>query len=313
MIDEEARYFRFVEDDNNQNISNETHKSYSYWLAVFDTFIKKPSAIISIILLVLLILSVIIIPIFTPEGWLDITKTVNSKNIAPNSTHWWGTDAVGRDLFFMCFLGARKSLLLALASSIIVLIIGTIVGLLWGYFKKIDFIFIEIYNLFSNIPSLLIYMLLATIFTSAFPYMPQEARLIISLSITGWIGLARFIRNQIFIIDNREYNIASKSLASSPFRIMIKNYLPFLLAIIITELSLIIPSMISSEVSMSYFGVGLPSNEISIGAILNLGSKYFNERPYQLLAPAALLAAIILIFFLLGLALSDALDPKKHR
>lgn len=309
---DEAKLFKFVdlkEDTKNESI----HKSYSYFNSVFKTFIKKPSAIIAISLLILLIFGIIIIPIFTPDGWLDISKTTDSKNIAPNFLHWWGTDAVGRDLFFMCFKGAGKSLFLALISSGIVLVFGTVIGLIWGYFKKIDFVFVEIYNLISNIPSLLIYMLLSTIFTSAFPLIPAEIRLIISLTITGWIGLSRLIRNQILIIDNREYNLASKNLGSSAFKIMSRNYLPYLLAIIITEFSLIIPSMISSEVSMSYFGVGLPSNEISIGAILNLGRQYFNERPWQLLAPAFLLALIILIFFLLGLALSDAMDPKKHR
>ena len=94
---------------------------------------------------------------------------------------------------------------------------------------------------------------------------------------------------------------------------MLRNLLPYLLAVIITELSLMLPGMISSEVSMSFFGVGLPVETISIGAILDAGYRYFVQNPWQLLAPAGTLAFIIFTFYLLGLALSDALDPKKHR
>ena len=94
---------------------------------------------------------------------------------------------------------------------------------------------------------------------------------------------------------------------------MIKNLLPYLLAVIVQQLSLTIPGMISSECSLSFFGVGLPSNSVSIGAILDLGRKYFKTYPWELLAPAGFLAAIIFAFYLIGLALADALDPKKHR
>ncbi len=288
---------------------------YSYWKSVFRVFIRKPSAIISTTLLILMILGIIIIPLFCPEGWTDHLSPVvfNMKNIAPNSEHWWGTDTLGRDLFFLCWQGLGKSMYLAIISSLIVLVIGTFIGLVWGYFKKLDPLFIEIYNLIVNIPSLLIYMLLSSVFISAFPTMPAEVRLIIALTITGWIGLARFIRNQVLIIENREYNIASKTLGTPPLRIMFKNFLPFLLAIIITEFSLEIPGMISSEVSMSYFGVGLPSGTVSIGAVLDRGRAQFMTYPWQLLAPSGILALVIFIFYLLGLAFSDALDPKKHR
>lgn len=284
---------------------------YSYWKSVFKVFIKKPSAIISIVTLVLLVLAMIIVPIFAYEGAYDSNLAI--KDLAPSAEHWFGTDLVGRDLFFMCFKGLTKSLYLAIISSVVNIIVGTIVGLIWGYFRRLDPILIEIYNLVSNIPSLLIYMLLAFVFTHAFPELPVDARLIIALTLTGWIGIALFVRNQTLIITNREYNVASNTLGTPAWRIMVKNLLPYLLAVIITEFSLMLPGMISSEVAMSFFGVGLPSTEISIGAILDNGRTFFMLRPWQLLAPAGMLALIIFIFYLMGLALSDALDPRKHR
>jgi len=288
-----------------------TSEPYSYMKSVFRVFIKKPSAWIAMITLFLMLLAILIVPIFAPEEFLQYD--VSRRDIAPNNIHLWGTDPVGRDLFFMVWIGAGKSLLLALVNSLIVVIIGTIIGLIWGFFRRLDPIFIEIHNLIINIPSLLIYMLLAYVFSYRFPQMSIELRLIISLTMVGWIGLARLVRNYTLIINNREYNIASKTLGTPPRRIMSKNLLPYLLGIIITETSLIIPGMISSEVTLSYFGLGLPGSSISIGALLDLGRSNFVLRPYQLLAPAGVLALIIFVFFLLGMSISDALDPKKHR
>lgn len=284
---------------------------YSYWKSVFRIFIKKPSAIISIISLVILVAAMIIIPFFAYKGAFE--SNIYEANLAPSAKHLFGTDLVGKDLFFCCFKGLQKSMILAIISSVINVFVGTLVGLAWGYFRKLDPILIEIYNLFSNIPSLLLYMLLAFVFAHAFPNMSVEARLVIALCLTGWIGVALFVRNQTLIITNREYNIASITLGTPAWRIMLRNLLPYLLAVIITEFSLMLPGMISSEVAMSFFGVGLPNTDISIGVLLDTGRRYFTTRPWQLLAPASLLAFIIFTFYLMGLALSDALDPRKHR
>lgn len=284
---------------------------YSYWKSVFRVFWKKPSAKIGVITFAVLILCMIIIPIFTPEGYISYNTA--EKNLYPSILHPFGTDSVGRDLFFMIFIGLRKSLILALISSGINIVIGTLVGLAWGFFRKIDPILIEVYNLVSNIPSILLYMLLAVVFSFAFPDMMVEMRLVIALTLFGWFGIALFVRNFTLIITNREYNIASKTLGTSSWRIMTKNLLPFLLGVIITNLSLTIPGMISSEVSLSYFGFGLPSSDISVGALLDLGRTNFIKYPHQLLVPGLALALVIFIFYLLGLALSDSLDPKTHR
>ncbi|HHX79299.1 MAG TPA: ABC transporter permease [Acholeplasmataceae bacterium] len=298
-------------------------ESYSYWKSVLRVFIRKPSAIIAIVSLLIIIGFSLIVPMVTPAEYLREDGTfatfIPVRDLAPGEigvdgqSHVWGTDSIGRDLFYITWAGARKSLALAMISTTIIVIVGTIFGLMWGFFRKLDPFFVELYNLISNIPSLLIYMLLATIFMQRFPTMAAEVRLIIALTLTSWIGLARFLRNQIIIINNREYNIASRALGTPGYRIMFKNLLPYILAVIITNATLTIPGMISSEVTMSFFGVGLDSATASIGALLELGRTNFVLRPWQLLAPAGVLAFIIFAFFLMGTSLSDALDPKKHR
>ncbi len=288
-----------------------TTEPYSYWKSVFRIFIRRPATIIALCTLFVLICGIVFIPLFAPED--AFVSNMNNKNLAPSAAHFFGTDLIGRDLFFLTWKGAGKSLLLAIIESIIVLIIGTLGGLCWGYFKKLDGLFVEVYNFVSNIPSLLIYMLLAVVFTYSLPNVPVEMRMVFSLTMLGWLGLALMIRNLVLIIDNREYNVASKTLATPASRIMLKNYLPYLLGVIITEFSLIIPGMISSEVALSYFGVGLNSESISLGAILENGIANYSLYPWQILAPGFLLAVIIFAFFILGTTFSDALDPKKHR
>lgn len=310
LTPEEEKLFRRVE-LNEEESEHLAAEPYSYWKSVFRVFIKKPSAIIGLSVLLVLLIGTFVIPLFCPEGWLESNTSI--RNLAPSTSHLFGTDVIGRDLFFMLWSGLRKSLILALITSAINIVLGTIVGLIWGFFRKLDPIFIEIYNLISNVPSILLYMLLSVIFSRAFPTSKAEVRLIIALCLFGWIGVALFIRNFTLIINDREYNVASKTLGTSSWRIMTKNLLPFLLGVIITEISLMIPGMISSEVSLSYFGFGLPKDSVSIGSVLDLGRRYFIDYPWQLLYPALFLAIVIFVFYLMGLALSDSLDPKKHR
>ncbi len=302
----------FVHVDVKQEESEKiTSEPYSYWKSVLRVFIRKPATIIALFVLVVLIAGTIIIPLFAPQD--AFSSNMENANLAPSVAHFFGTDVIGRDLWFLTWKGAGKSLILAIVESVIVLLIGTIIGLIWGYFKKLDSLFVEIYNFISNIPSLLIYILLSIVFTYSLPSVPVEVRLVLSLTMLGWLELSLMIRNLVLIIDNREYNVASKTLATPASRIMFKNYLPYLLGVIITEFSLIIPGMISSEVAMSYFGVGLASKDVSLGAILELGIDKYSLYPWEILAPGLLLAIIIFAFFILGTTFSDALDPKKHR
>lgn len=306
----EDNLFKRVELDETES-EHIAAEPYSYWKSVFRTFIKKPAAKIGIVVLTLLVLGMIFIPLFTPEGYFDFNIDIANK--APSAEHLFGTDLVGRDLFFMLWKGMSLSLFLAIIESTIIIVVGTLVGLAWGYFRWLDRIMIELYNLITNVPSLLIYMLLSSIIKEAFPLLPPEARLIISLTITGWIGTAYSIRNLTWITRDREYNVASNTLGTPPMRIMVRNLLPYLLPVVIQSASMTIPGMISSEVSMSFFGVGLPTDTISVGILLDQGRSYFMQYPWQLLAPAGMLAIIILAFYLIGLALSDAMDPKNHR
>ncbi len=311
QLPKKEELFTLVGEDKSLESERIATAPYSYFKSVFKVFFKNPGAIIGIVVLVLIVVGAIIIPFFTPEGFLAVN--MHRVHLKPDAVHLLGCDIEGKDLFYGIWTGIRKSLSLAVISAGINLVVGTIAGLIWGFFRKLDVFFIVLYNLISNIPGLLIYMLLALVLRATFPTMQDETRLIISLTFTGWVGLSQFVRNQTLIILNREYNLASHTLGTPARRIMTKNLLPYLLAVIVTQGSLMIPGIISSEVGLSFFGLGLTPTKISLGSLIENGRKNFTLYFHEFIWPSLALGLIILAFFLIGFALSDSLDPRRHR
>ena len=178
-----------------------------------------------------------------------------------------------------------------------------------GYVRKLDFFFTELYNIFDNIPSTIVLILLSYIMKRS------TFTLIFAMSITGWRGMARFIRNQILMIRDRDYNLASRCLGTPLYRIVFKNLLPYLVSVIMLRMALTIPGAIGSEVFITYIGLGLPVETPSLGNLVNTGRQLMTspELQYQLLFPTLVLSIITISFYVIGNAFSDAADPKNHR
>lgn len=235
-------------------------------------------------------------------------KTGFIDNMAPNSVFWFGTDPIGRDLWARMWSGTRTSLLIGIVVALIEAVVGIIAGLLWGYVRKLDFIFTEIYNIINNIPSTIILILASYIMR------PGVGTMIVAMSITGWIGLARFIRNQVIIIRDRDFNLASRCLGTPTRRVIVKNLLPQMVSVVMLRMALAIPGAIGSEVFMAYIGLGLPTDIPSLGNLVNRGRSLMMAPTlrYQLIIPAIILSIITICFYLVGNAFSDAADPKNH-
>ena len=212
--------------------------------------------------------------------------------------------------------GAQLSLLLGVVVAIIDTILGILVGSLWGYFRWLDPILIEFRNFVNNIPTLLLDILLMQFFSQ---YMDKYGFLIIVflLCALGWLGLAGFIRNQIIIIRNREYNIASQTLGSSSKSMITHNLLPYLVSVIVTVVSTAIPEAISAEVGLAFFDLSFKASngDITLGQVLTkaVQDTTWMEHPYLMIAPLLVMGPLTVTFFYLGLALADATDPKSHR
>ena len=268
------------------------YSGYSYWRSTFRVFLKNKAALCLLILIAILLAFTFIQPLLPgQEGFL------------------FGSNSIGQDLWSRVWSGTRTSLLIGFAVALVEAVVGVLVGVLWGYVRRLDRLFTEIYNVLDNIPQTIVLILIAYILR------PSIQTLILSMCLTGWLGMSRFIRNQIVIIRDRDYNLASRCLGTPTFRIIFRNLLPYLVSVITLRMALAIPSAIGNEVFLTYIGLGLPVDTPSLGNLINEGRMIMTipDLQYQLFFPAIVLSFITISFYIIGNAFADAADPKNHR
>jgi oligopeptide transport system permease protein len=289
------------------------YSNYSYWRSTIQVFLKNKLAVILLCVIAGILLFTFIQP-FIP-GQKDANLIFNDpetgiqiSNQAPSKDFWFGTNQIGQDLWSRIWSGTRTSLFIGFAVAIIEAILGITIGVLWGYVRKLDFILTEIYNVLDNIPTTLVLILFSYILR------PSISSLIIAMTMTSWIQMARFIRNQIIIIRDRDYNLASRCLGTPTYRIILRNCLPYLVSVIMLRMALAIPAAIGSEVFITYIGLGLPLDIPSLGNLINTGrgKMMTPSLRYQLVFPTIILSIITISFYIIGNAFADAADPKNH-
>ena len=242
----------------------------------------------------------------------DGTAVTNAEaplRVLPSeNAFWFGTNNIGQDLWARVWSGTRTSLFIGFAVALCEACIGILIGVLWGYVRKLDRLLTEVYNVIDNIPNTIILILISYILK------PGLRTLIFAMCLTGWLGMARFIRNQFVIIRDREYNLASRCLGTGTGRIIFKNLLPYLVSVITLRMALAIPGAIGSEVFITYIGLGLPVDIPSLGNLINEGRKLITSAAlrYQLIFPAIVLSIVTISFYIIGNAFADAADPKNH-
>ncbi|MFZ4615022.1 MAG: ABC transporter permease [Rectinemataceae bacterium] len=289
------------------------YSNYSYWRSTLGMFFARRSSRLFLWMLGILLLFTFIQP-FLP-GQRNPTTIFNDpatgmqyRNVPPGAQFWLGTNSIGQDLWARIWSGTRTSLLIGLSVGLAEMFIGIAYGALWGYVRRLDRVMTEIYNVLDNIPTTVLLMLLAYIMRPSFQTM------VIAMCSVGWLGLARFVRNQIVIIRDREYNLASRCLGTPTRRIIAKNLLPYLVSVIMLQTALSIPGTIGWEVFLTYIGLGLPVSIPSLGNLVNEGRMIMMapELRYQLIFPTVSLSLITISFYVLGNAFSDASDPRNH-
>ena len=289
------------------------YSNYSYWGSTIRAFFQNPSAVFFLIIMVTVLAFTFIQP-YLP-GQLDPLEIHTSEwgiplnNVPPGTDGFiLGTNSIGQDLWSRIWSGTRTSLFIGFSVALVEAVVGILVGVLWGYVRKLDFFFTELYNVLDNIPQTLLLILISYVLK------PGVSTIIFALCLTGWLGMARFIRNQIIIIRDRDYNLASRCLGVTTGRIIFKNLLPYLVSVITMRMALAIPAAIGNEVFVTYIGIGLPLDTPSLGNLINTGRSLMTMAPlrYQLYFPVVVLAIITVSFYIIGNAFADAADPKNH-
>ncbi len=289
------------------------YSNYSYWGSTLRMFFKQKFPVFLLCLLIFIVAFTFIQP-YIP-GQRDANRINDNEitgapdsNVPPCAKYWLGTNAIGQDLWSRIWFGARTSLYIGFVVAFADAIIGIVMGLLWGYVRKLDFLFTELYNVLSNVPQTIILILISYIMR------PGMNTMIIAMASTGWLALARFVRNQVVIIRDRDYNLASRVLGTPTSRIIVKNLLPHMVSVIMLRMALSIPMAIGNEVFLTYVGLGLPITIPSLGNLINEGRRIVTVPSlyFQLIAPAVVLSIVTISFYLIGNAFSDAADPKNH-
>jgi oligopeptide transport system permease protein len=229
------------------------------------------------------------------------------KYLPPSGQHIFGTDNIGNEVWDVVWAGARNSIIVSFISTAIIMVVGILVGALWGFSKKMDKWMIEVYNILSNVPSLLLAMILSYVLGAGL------VSLITVMVLIDWVFVAYFIRTQVMIIRDREYNLASKCLGTGTFTMIKKNILPYLVSVIVTYISREIPVLISYEVFLSYLGLGLGTNYASLGRTISQYRSFMTGYPHLFWIPVLVLAAIAISLYVVGQKLADATDPRTHR
>lgn len=282
--------------------------SMTYWQDAWRRLRKNKVAIASLIVLILMVVMTIIGPMISKFHFDAMNKGM--ENLAPNSTFWFGTDNLGRDLFARVWEGGRVSIMIGLIGAIIDTVVGVIYGGIAGYMGGIvDDIMMRIIEILASIPYLVIVILMSVLLEGKGGILP----VIVAMCLTGWTYMARLIRGQILQIKEQEYVLAAKALGASSSRIIAKHLVPNTLGVMIVAITFDIPGFIFGEAFLSFLGLGVKSPDTSWGALAQMGQQKMMFYPYQLIFPALAISITMLTFQLLGDGLRDALDPKLRQ
>ena len=292
-----------------------TAPRYSYWKSVFRVFFRKRINIVILSLFAVILAFTYIYPMVVDYDPFANLMDSSAKHLLPGAAmdrmghniHWiLGSGASGQSTFDAVWFGSRISVTMAFICALINLTVGVVVGAVWGFSKKVDIVMTEVYNIIGNVPYILFISVLVLIFSAGFWTM------VFALTITGWLAIAYFIRTQVIIIRDREYNLASRCLGTPILRIATKNILPFMTSVIVTLAATEIPSYISYEVFLSYIGMGM--SDMSLGRLIYQAENAMLTPGWQFefWSPVTVASIITVVLYVVGQNLGDASDPRTH-
>lgn len=280
--------------------------SLSYWEDAWLRFKMNRTALFMLWVLAFITVLALFGPLVSPHSYSDIH--LEWKNQPPSSTFWFGTDELGRDLFTRIWWGARISLFIGVAAATIDVAFGVLWGSVAAYAGgKIDELLMRISDILYSIPYLLVVILLTVIRGTGI------GTILIAMTLTGWINMARIIRGQMLQLKGSDYVAAAKLIGASPIRILLRHLLPNAIGPIVATLTLTIPMAIFTEAFLSFLGLGVQAPAASWGVMVNDSLSAMRYYPWRLFFPAAMITLTMLCFNLLGNALRDALDPRLRR
>ena len=244
-----------------------------------------------------------------PRLWTSIDPracNVSQARLPPSSEHWFGTSIVGCDYYAHAIYGARQSLIIAVAATIGVVLLGGVLGMMAAFYGGwTDTIISRLVDIFLGVP----FLLGAVVFLTVLK-IRNVWTVALVLILLGWTTIARIMRGGVLSAKTQDYVQAARALGGSNSRLMFRHILPNAIAPVVVYSTILLGSFVAVEATLTFLGVGLQAPAITWGVMITQHQVYFLQLPGLLLFPAGLLFLTVLAFILMGDALRDALDPR---
>ena len=287
----------------------------SPWRLAWERLRRDRVAVVSFVVIVLIFCVAIFAPVFAFLTGHGVDTQYRTTGLTPDglprppSTEFWlGTDDLGRDILVRIAYGARISLLVGVVATLVTVVIGVVVGLAAGYFGGlVDTLLARLVDVVLSFPFLLFAISLVSVTG------PSLSVAIIAISAFSWAAVARIVRGQVLSLREREFVEAGRSLGAGDWRLMFVDVLPNVMAPIIVYSTLLIPTVIVVEATLSFLGLGVPPPTPTWGGMLNDAVSYYQVAWWFVVFPGAALVATTLAFNLLGDGVRDALDAGSDR
>lgn len=285
----------------------------SLWSDVWYQFRHHRGAIAGVVIFTIIIFLVIAGPwIWNADPtYID----VKARNSWPTLRHPMGTDNIGRDIFAQVLQGGRVSLLVGFTAMLIALVVGTFVGVLAGYFRRIDGLLMRVTDLFLALPLLPLLLVVIMLFrdTLRATFGPETGiflLIVFIIGITSWMNTARIVRGDVLGIKEREFVVAAKSIGTPSHRIILRHILPNVMSPIMVSATLGVANAIITESALSFLGLGFPSDFPTWGRLLYDGANFMTLTPARVIWPGLAISMTVLSINFIGDGLRDALDPR---
>lgn len=286
------------------------------WLDVWDQFKNHKGALGGAAVFVLIFLAVV----FGPYIWTISPTYIDftAMNAGPSLLHPLGTDQLGRDLLARMMTGGRISIAVGLTAMAISIFLGTLVGVLAGFFKRLDGPLMRMTDLFLALPVLPLLLVMVLLFRQALANvfgldLGIFALIVSAIGITSWMHAARIVRGEVLALKEREFVLASRSIGTPPRRIILRHILPNVMSPIMVSATLGIATAIITESVLSFLGLGFPPDFPTWGRLLYDGIEYMQDYPQLVLWPGIAISLTVLSVNYVGDGLRDALDPRLRR
>lgn len=283
------------------------------WWDVWDQFKTHKGALLGMIVFALILLFCLV----GPWLWIHDATYINirSRNQGFSWTHPMGTDQLGRDMLARMMKGGQVSLAVGMAAMVLSVLLGTLIGVIAGYFRRIDGPLMRLTDLFLALPLLPLLLVMSMLFRQRLSALfgielGMFLMIVTAIGVTSWMQTARIVRGDVLALKEREYVLAARSIGTPPRRVISRHVLPNVLSPVMVSATLMIATAIITESALSFLGLGFPPDFPTWGRLVSDGIDYLQQYPSRAIMPGLFISLTVLSVNYIGDGLRDALDPR---